>query len=75
MQRLQMESRRAKHASPVGVSSELTQFAQDFENKILRPVREKRAATDEILGMYPVALGVSKNKAGCILPLLRGEFL
>lgn len=40
-------------------SEQLASFATDFESKILRPVREKRAAGDEILAIQPVSLGVS----------------
>lgn len=41
------------------MSEQLASFTTDFESKILRPVREKRAAGDEILAIQPVALGVS----------------
>lgn len=41
------------------VSSELAKFAADFEAKILQPLREKRAVSDEILAIQPVPLGVS----------------
>lgn len=41
------------------MSEQLASFVTDFESKILRPVREKRAAGDEILAIQPVALGVS----------------
>lgn len=40
------------------VSPQLGKFVADFESKILRPVREKRAANDEILTIQRVALGV-----------------
>lgn len=40
-------------------SEQLASFAADFESKILRPVREKRALGDEVLAIQPVALGVS----------------
>ena len=43
------------------VSERLASFAADFESKILRTVREKRAAGDEILQIQPVALGVRKK--------------
>lgn len=42
-----------------GVSGALAEFAADFEAKILQPAREKRAASDPILAIRPVALGVS----------------
>lgn len=42
------------------VSEQLALFASDFESKILRPVREKREAGDEVLAIQPVALGVSE---------------
>lgn len=42
----------------MAVSEQLASFSSDFESKILRPVREKRAAGDEILAIQPVALGV-----------------
>lgn len=42
-----------------GVSGALAEFASDFEAKILQPAREKRAASDPILAIRPVALGVS----------------
>lgn len=42
-----------------GVSGALAGFAADFEAKILQPAREKRAASDPILAIRPVALGVS----------------
>lgn len=45
------------------VSEQLALFAADFESKILRPVREKRAAGDEVLAIQPVALGVSEVNA------------
>ncbi|CAM9135050.1 unnamed protein product [Scytosiphon promiscuus] len=42
-------------------SGQLATFAADFESNILRPVREKRAAGDEILAIQPVALGVVRD--------------
>lgn len=45
------------------MSEQLAQFAADFEAKILRPVREKRAAGDEVLAIQPVALGVREITA------------
>ena len=42
-----------------GISGALAEFAADFESKILLPAREKRAASDPILAIRPVALGVS----------------
>lgn len=42
-----------------GVSGALAEFAADFEAKILQPAREKRATSDPILAIRPVALGVS----------------
>lgn len=42
----------------MAVSEQLASFSSDFESKILRPVREKRAAGDEILAIQPVAPGV-----------------
>ena len=45
------------------VSEQLALFAADFESKILRPLREKRAAGDEVLAIQPVALGVSERKS------------
>lgn len=47
------------------VSEQLASFATDFESKILRPVREKRAAGDEVLAIQPVALGVSTAVQQC----------
>lgn len=44
------------------LSIELVNFAADFETKILQPVREKRAASDEILAIQGVALGVSTGR-------------
>eukprot|EP00752_Nemacystus_decipiens_P012187 g10805.t1 len=43
------------------VSEQLALFAADFESKILRPVRERRAAGDEVLAIHPVALGVVRD--------------
>eukprot|EP00903_Cladosiphon_okamuranus_P012352 g11581.t1 len=43
------------------VSEQLGKFATEFEAKILRPVREKRAAGDEVLAIQPVALGVVRD--------------
>ncbi len=48
---------------PAPASERLASFAADFESKILRPVREKRAAGDEILRIQPVALGVRNDVA------------
>ncbi|CAN0183838.1 unnamed protein product, partial [Pylaiella littoralis] len=47
-------------------SEQLASFATDFESKILRPVREKRAAGDEILAIQPVSLGVSTAWEGVV---------
>lgn len=46
------------------LSTELVNFAADFEIKILQPVREKRAAGDEVLAIQEVALGVSTEREG-----------
>lgn len=43
------------------VSTELGKFACDFEKEILLPLREKRAASDEVLAIQPVASGVSEH--------------
>ncbi|CAM9209213.1 unnamed protein product [Ectocarpus sp. 4 AP-2014] len=45
----------------MAVSEQLASFSSDFESKILRPVREKRAAGDEILAIQPVAPGVVRD--------------
>lgn len=50
-----------KGSAVLPASGQLATFAADFEANILRPVREKRAAGDEILAIQPVALGVSRG--------------
>lgn len=45
------------------VSPQLVKFVADFESKILRPVREKRAANDEILAIQSVASGVREIRS------------
>lgn len=49
--------RPADHAGRM-TTTELAKFVADFESKILQPIREKRAVSDEILAIRPVALGV-----------------
>ena len=45
-------------------STELAKFATDFEAKILQPVRDRRAANDEVLAIKSVPLGVSRAQSG-----------
>lgn len=55
-----LNSKQSQHGvSPAAESKELARFVSEFEEKILRPVREKRAASDEVMAMQSVASGVS----------------